>query len=244
MSELSRPGIRVEVAQFVARVTLDRPPVNAFTRQMYLDLGQLFDELGDREDVKCVVLQGAGQKAFSAGFDFKLFAADQTEDDPKRPLVLRRMLESIRQCSVPVIGALNGPALGAGCVIAAACDICVAADTAVFSLPEVDFDRVGGSAYVGSRTTKGFVRYMALTGRKVKALEAHAAGLVDFVMPSAELAPFVDGLAADIAAKKAHVLRHTKRALNCIENISVDEGYEVEQMHSILARAGLRDAGR
>jgi len=243
MSEFSKPGLRVDIGDFVARVTLDRPPVNAFTLQMYQDLGEMFVALGDSDQVRCIVLQAAGSKAFSAGFDFKLFAADRGEDDPKRPLVLRRMLESVRRCPLPVIGAISGPALGAGCVLAAACDICVATGSAVFSLPEVDFGRVGGSAYVGSRVTKGFVRYMAFTGRKVSAAEAHAAGLVDFVMSSDDFLSFVDGLAKDIAAKSAHVLRHTKRALNRIENLPIDEGYEVEQTHSIMARAGLHDAG-
>ena len=239
MLELSKEGIRVDVSDFIARVTLDRAPVNAFTLQMYRDLGAVFQALGDSEEVKCIVLTGAGQKAFSAGFDFKLFKASQAEDDPKRPLVLRAMLEAVRNCPLPVIAAVNGAAIGAGCVLAAASDICVAVDQARFSLPEVDFGRVGGSAYVGSRVTKGFVRYMALTGRQVMAHEAHRAGLVDFVATREELDAFVGKLAEEIAAKSANVLRHTKRALNELEDLSITKGYEAEQMHSVMARAGL-----
>lgn len=244
MFELSKDGICVEVSDFIARVTLDRPPVNAFTLQMYRDVNEIFRVLGDRDDVKCVVLSGKGIKAFSAGFDFKLFAASQAEDDPKRPLVLRSMLESVRNCRVPVVAAINGAAVGAGCVLAAACDICVACDEARFSLPEIDYGRVGGSAYVGSRITHGLVRYMALTGRMITAQEAHRAGFVDFVVPRESLDGFVGDLAREIATKSANVLRHTKRALNRIENLPIDEGYEVEQMHSIMARAGLEDTGR
>jgi enoyl-CoA hydratase len=237
-------GIRVEVAAGVARITLDRSPVNAFTLAMYRALGVVFDELGNSDVVRCIVLGGAGEKAFSAGFDFKLFSASQAEDDPVRPHVLREMLEAVQRCRLPVIAAVNGAALGAGCVLAAASDICVACEEARFSLPEIDFDRVGGSAYVGSRTTRGFVRYMALTGRMVGAAQAHRAGLVDFVLPRAELGAFVDAMAADIAKKSAAVIRHTKQALNRIEDLPAREGYEIEQMHSMMARAGLRDNAR
>lgn len=237
-------NIRVNIAEGVARVTLDRPPVNAFTLAMYRALGAIFDQLGIRTDTRCIVLDGAGSKAFSAGFDFKLFAASQAEDDPLRPHVLREMLEAVRRCQLPVIAAVHGAALGAGCVLAAACDICVASEEARFSLPEVDFGRVGGSAYVGSRTSRGFVRYMALTGRMVGASEAHHAGLVDFLLPHNELNAFVEALARDIAKKSADVLRHTKQALNRIEHLPTREGYEVEQMHSMMARAGLQVAAR
>jgi enoyl-CoA hydratase len=209
--------------------------------RMYQDLGAIVREIGERDEIKCVVLRAEGRRAFSAGFDFKLFAANPTEDDPKRPLILREMLESVRTCKLPTVAAINGAALGAGCVLAAACDICIACEEASFSLPEVNFDRVGGSAYVGSRITKGMVRYMALTGRKISAQEALRAGLVDFVLPFDELERFVGDLSRELAAKSAHVLRHTKRALNRIEYLSVDEGYQIEQAHSVSARAGLKD---
>jgi enoyl-CoA hydratase len=235
------PGVRIDVLGGVATLTLDRPPVNAFTLRMYQDVDAYVRELGERDDVKCLVLRAEGRRAFSAGFDFKLFAADAAEDDPKRPLILRGMLEAVRTCKVPTIASINGAALGAGCVLAAACDICVACEDASFSLPEVNFDRVGGSAYVGSRVTKGMVRYMAFTGRKISAKEALRAGLVDFVMPFDELETFVGDLSRELAAKSANVLRHTKRALNRIEYLPIEEGYTIEQSHSIAARAGLRD---
>jgi enoyl-CoA hydratase len=241
MSDLSREGIRVDLSEGVAALTLDRPPVNAFTMRMYADLDALVRELGERDEIKCVVLRGEGRRAFSAGFDFKLFAANGAEDDPKRPTILRGMLEAVRTCKIPTIAAINGPALGAGCVLAAACDICVACEEASFSLPEVNFDRVGGSAYVGSRITKGMVRYLAFTGRKMSAPEALRAGLVDFVMPYDELEGFVCDLSRELAAKSGNVLRHTKRALNRIEYLPIDEGYQIEQAHSVAARAGLKD---
>lgn len=239
MTDLSTEHLRVTIQSAVAKVTIDRAPVNAFTLQMYRDLGAIFQALGDMPDVHCIVLTAAGEKAFSAGFDFKLFQQDKAEDDVRRPLILRAMLEAVRTCALPVIAAVNGPALGAGCVLAAASDICVAVEQARFSLPEVDYGRVGGSAYVGSRTGKGFVRYMALTGHKVLATDARSAGLVDFLVAREDLESFVAKLAADIAAKSGPVLRHTKRALNQLEDLPVDQGYEVEQMHSSLARAGL-----
>ena len=104
MTDLSTEHLRVNIQSAVATVTIDRAPVNAFTLQMYRDLGTIFQALGDMPDVHCIVLTAAGEKAFSAGFDFKLFQQDQAEDDARRPLILRAMLEAVRTCALPVIG--------------------------------------------------------------------------------------------------------------------------------------------
>ena len=242
MSDLSTPDIRVTIEDALARVTLTRPPVNAFTKQMYLDLAAIFRVVGGQADLRCVLLSGEGEKAFSAGFDFKLFAAERAEDDPKRPEILRGMLESVRTCPLPVVAHVNGAAIGAGCVLAACCDICVACEEASFSLPEVDFQRVGGSAYVGARVSKGMLRYMALTGARVSARVAYEARLVDFLLPRAEAGRYAETIAREIAAKSGITLRHTKRALNRIENCPINEGYEIEQLHSIMSRAGLEES--
>lgn len=229
--------LSIEVAGGVATIVLDRPPVNALTMGLYVRISELFQTVADRNDVNCVVLRAAGTKAFCAGFDFKLFAANAAEDDPARPLALRKMLETVRSCPIPVIAEVGGPALGAGCVLAAACDVLVASQYATFSIPEINFGRVGGAAHVGRHVPQGNVRLMAFTGQAIDAREAFRIGLVHVLVPADSLVAEVRTLAATIASKSAPALRHMKRALNQIELMPVDAGYEIEQQHSMIVRS-------
>jgi enoyl-CoA hydratase len=223
----------------VALVTIARPPVNALTMASYIELTQIFESFRTRDDVRCVVLTGAGERAFSAGFDFRAFAASgAVEDDPKRPEILHRMFSTIRDCTVPVIAAVNAAAIGSGCVIAAVCDIRIAASTARFGLPEIDFNRVGGSAHLARLISPGALRRMALTGTPIDAAEALRIGLVDEVLGSEELAAAAMDLARTIAAKPAIAIKLTKEALGKLGELSIDDGYAFEQ---ILSRR-LRDA--
>ena len=233
----------VEAADGIATVTIDRPPVNALTMAQYTGLTTIFAALGARDDVRCVILRARGTKAFCAGFDFKAFAANPSEDDPASPLALRGMLEAVRTCPLPVIAEVGGPALGAGCVLASVCDIRVASRRATFSIPEIDFGRVGGGAYLARHVFQGTARLMAFTGRPIDAVEAHRTGLVDLLVDADVLEETVRALATTIAAKQATALRHMKRALNQVEFVPVDQGYEIEQMHSMIVRAATRRGG-
>src|SRR5262245_52590127 len=103
--------IIVEKSGKVASVVLDRPPVNALTIALYRWIADVFDEIGKSSDVNCAVLSARGSKAFCAGLDLREFLAARVEDDPARAIIVRRMFESVRHCCVPVIAAVNGPAL-------------------------------------------------------------------------------------------------------------------------------------
>ena len=117
------PDIRLDVTEKVLVVTLDRPPVNTLLLDTYRELAATFDAISMRTDVNCVVFTAAGEKAFCAGLDLKEFAAAKVEDDPARAAVVRHCFSAIRHCALPVIAAVNGPALGAGCVLTSVCDI-------------------------------------------------------------------------------------------------------------------------
>src|SRR5438552_3642982 len=109
--------IIVEKSGKVTSIVLDRPPVNALTIALYQRIAETFESLGASVDVHCAVLSARGSKAFCAGLDLREFLASTVEDDPKRAVVVRRMFHSVRHCAIPVIAAVNGPALGAGCVL-------------------------------------------------------------------------------------------------------------------------------
>jgi enoyl-CoA hydratase len=238
--------ISVDVLDGVATVTLDRPPVNAVTLAHYAALGEAFDELGSSLDVNCAILTGAGDRAFCAGLDLKEFLAATVQDDPRRAEVVRTSFSRIRHCAIPVIAAVNGPALGAGTVFAAVCDIRIAADTATFSMPEINVGRCGGAAHVGRLIGQGALRRMYFTGEPIDAYEAHRIGLVEQVVGRDELHSTARALADVIAAKSPLGLRMAKRSLNEVEFMPVDEGYPVEQGYStkLMATEDAREAAR
>jgi enoyl-CoA hydratase len=222
----------VEVMAKVATVILDRPPVNALTIALYQHLAETFESLGERQDVNCVVLSARGTRAFCAGLDLHEFLAAKVEDDPARGVIVRRLFASVRHCKVPVIAAVNGPALGAGCVLASVCDIRLAADNATFALPEINVGRCGGTAHMGRHIPQGMLRRMFFTGQPIDAREAWRLGFVQEVTSPDALLPSAQALAEIIAKKAPLGLRLGKEALNRVEFMPVDEGYALEQTYS------------
>jgi enoyl-CoA hydratase len=216
----------------IAVVTIDRPPVNALTLALYQQIADTFEEIGKRTDVHCAVLTGGGAKAFCAGLDLREFLAATPEQDPERAAIVRRTFSAVRHCAIPVIAAVNGPALGAGAVLAAVCDIRIAAENATFGLPEINVGRCGGGAHIGRLIPPGMLRKMFFTGRPISAQEAFRVGLADEVVPAGELMSAALELAGVISEKAPLGLRLGKKALNEIEFLPVEDGYAREQTYS------------
>jgi enoyl-CoA hydratase len=224
--------IQVDSGDKIATVTLNKQPVNALTSALYAELGAVFDRLSEDRHINCVILRSASAKAFCAGKDLKEFLAAKVEDDPANAAIVRRTFSSILNCAVPVIAAVNGPALGAGAVIASVCDIRIASRTATFALPEINVGRCGGGAHLGRLIPQGALRKMFFTGQPIDAVEAHRIGLVDQLVEPAELDDAVRKLAATIAAKSPLGLRIGKKALREVESLALEEGYAREQRYS------------
>ncbi|MDO9440861.1 MAG: enoyl-CoA hydratase-related protein [Beijerinckiaceae bacterium] len=243
---MTMEDIRLEIAGKVLVVTLDRPPVNTLLLETYQALADTFDAIGMRRDVNCVVFTAAGMKAFCAGLDLREFASARLEDDPRRAAIVRHCFSAIRHCALPVIAAVNGPALGAGCVLTSVCDIRIAARNATFGLPEINVGRCGGTAHMGRHLPQGLLRRMFFTGRPIDAIDAQRFGYVDQVVSSEELLPTAMELAGIIADKAPLGLRFGKAALNEIEYLPVEEGYAAEQRYStrLMATDDAREATR
>ncbi|RYE41469.1 MAG: enoyl-CoA hydratase [Hyphomicrobiales bacterium] len=224
--------IDVRIDGAIATVTLDRPPVNAVTLALYQQLGEIFEDLGRSTEVNCAILTAAGTRAFCAGLDLHEFLAAKVEEDQARAAVVRESFARIRHCAIPVIAAVNGPALGAGAVFASVCDIRIASDNATFSMPEINVGRCGGGAHLGRLINQGALRRLFFTGQPIDAAEAYRIGLVDQVVPADDLARTARELAATIASKAPLGLRLGKQSLNEIEFLPVEEGYEIEQGYS------------
>ncbi len=224
--------IKLEKQGKIAVVTLDAPPVNALTLARYSAITETFDALGQMQDINVVVLTASGGKAFCAGLELNEFLAATPEEDPARARIVRATFRAIRHCAVPVIAAVNGPALGAGSVLASSSDIRIASEKATFSMPEINVGRCGGGAHTGRLAPQGSLRYMAFTGEQISAWEAHRIGFVERVVPPRSLLPTAMDIAQVIAAKSRVGLVTMKEALNRIEAMPVDEGYELEQQYS------------
>ena len=222
--------LTLDIADHVATVTLDRPPVNAITRSTMVELRDTFRALGEDPQVRVAVFTGAGEKAFMAGVDLKTFDTDDTEADPDDPGRLpREALEAVYDCAVPVIAAVNGPALGAGLAYAAVCDLIVAADHATFGTTEINVGLLGASAHLSLLLGRPKVRELFLTGVPAAAAELHRLGAVNRVVPLADLAATAGEMAAALAVKSPLALRLAKEALNETEFLPLKEAYRTEQ---------------
>jgi enoyl-CoA hydratase len=230
--------LRVEVRDYIAVVTMDNPPVNAASPDWPFQ--DIFDELGDREDVRVAILTGAGDRIFCAGADVKR-AAEGLSSGPPRPGTGstgsrngRENFNAVLECAVPVIGAVNGPALGAGLALAASCDYLVASERAVFGLPEIDVGLLGGARHFMRLFGNQQTRRANFTGIRVGAEEAHRLGAVIKVVRPEELMGAAMEEARVIASKMPIGVKMAKAALNMIEDMDVRNGYRFEQTQTAI----------
>lgn len=221
--------IKLTVTDYVAEVVMDAPPVNAQSTQFSTEMAYVFDTLSDRDDVRVAILTGAG-KVFSAGADMKnrggLDAVGERWQHSRRG---RECFHAIRECAKPVIGALNGPALGAGLAVAASCDILVAAEAGSLGLPEIDVGLLGGGKHAQRLFAHSRLRRMMFTGYRVPGPELYRLGVVEACVRSDELMMYARELANDIASKSPAAMKLAKQSLNTIEEMSLRDGYRHEQ---------------
>lgn len=222
--------IKVEIADKVALVTLDNPPVNAYSKDFSEEMIEVFDELNDTPEVRCIVVTGRG-KVFSAGADIKNRQAigDIKGETYRHLRRTREVSNCIMECGKAVIAAVNGPALGAGLGPVIAADIVLASETAVFGLPEIDIGLMGGARHAMSFFPKSLARRMILTGYRVPAAELYRRGLIEACVPADRLMEEAMTMARIIASKSPKALSLAKRAINTVENMPLRDGYRFEQ---------------
>ncbi len=231
---MTKPIVRLEVADGVGLVTLDRPPVNALSREMRRRVVAIFDEISARDDIRCAVLTGAG-KTFCAGADLK------DRPDPDVPgdflehnRITRETGNAIRECAKPVIAAVNGPALGAGLGLMAACDILYASDDATFGMPEINVGLAGGAAMLRTLFGRSTARRMFFTGDRLSAAELLKRNILEDVVPPEQLLPVTMDLARRIAKKAPLALIFAKRAANMVDLMPQRDAYRFEQDFTMM----------
>jgi enoyl-CoA hydratase len=227
--------ILVAVEEPIAVVTFNRPTVlNALCTHLLKEFSLALAELANNDGVRAIVVTGAGEKAFAAGADIgelnALASAGSGAEQARSGQALTRQIERL---SEPVIMAVNGFALGGGCEIAMAGDILIASENAKFGQPEVNLGLIpgyGGTARTTRRVGKGMAMYLCLTGEIIDAREALRIGLVQRVVPAAELMNEARRIATTIASKAPLAIAACKRTINNGAHLSIDDALELEAL--------------
>lgn len=211
--------IAVDVEGAVGRLTLDRPDkLNPLSWQCLAEIAAAARWFDTQRTVKTVVVSGAG-RAFSAGADLSTFSTRQEIGTREVAEHGRKMAEALEAMQAISVAAIHGWCVGGGLVLAAACDLRVAADDAMFSIPEVDLGiplAWGGIPRLVREIGPALTKELVLTCRPFDAAEAKASGFLNRVVPASEVSATADELASTIAAKAGHAIFSTKRHVNAV----------------------------
>jgi enoyl-CoA hydratase len=211
-------NLLIEQGDGTAIVTINRPKVlNALNTQTLDELRRAILDLKQDQGVRVVVVTGAGEKAFVAGADINELAVQTPTGGREHALAGQHVFDLIENMGKPVIAAINGYALGGGCELAMACTLRLAADTAKLGQPEISLGLIPG--YAGTQRLsrlvgKGKAMEMILTGAPIAADEAQRIGLVNRVVPAADLMAEARKLAAQLATQAPIAMRYIINAVN------------------------------
>ena len=209
--------VLLELVDGLATLTLNRPQsLNALNRALARDLGAILGDLAVRDDLRAVVVRGAGERAFCTGADLKERATLAPDEKGQHTALIGAAADALAALPVPTIAAIRGYALAGGLELALACDIRIAADDAQFGLTEVMigiFPGAGGPVRLPRVVGPGKARELIFSGRRVGAAEALACGLVERVVAPADLDREVLALAGQICDAAPLAVRAVKRVL-------------------------------
>src|SRR5438128_807053 len=225
----------------IAYVTLNRPKVlNALNKRTWEDLKAAFEDARDDAAVRGVILTGAGDKAFIAGADINELAQVTAVEAEQSSAFGQGVLDLIENLGKPVIAAVNGFALGGGCETAMACTIRIAVETAKFGQPEVTLGLVpggGGTQRLPRLIGKGRALHLILSGEMIGAQEACRIGLVNEIVPAAELIARSEAIIKRIAANAPIAVKFALEAANKGMETSQGEGLLLEASYFGLCAA-------
>ena len=216
----------------VGIVTISREKaLNALNSTVLEELDATFDAI-NLDEVRCIILTGAGQKSFVAGADIGEMSSLTKAEGEAFGKKGNDVFLKIENFPVPVICAINGFALGGGCEIAMSCDIRICSDNAVFGQPEVGLGITpgfGGTQRLARLVGPGMAKQMIYTARNIKADEAYRIGLVNAIYTQEELLPAAEKMAAGIAKNAPIAVRNCKKAINEGLDLAMDKAVELEE---------------
>ncbi|GGU44261.1 enoyl-CoA hydratase [Streptomyces albospinus] len=223
--------VNLEVADGVGTIRLDRPPMNALDIATQDRLRELAEEAGRRDDIRAVVVRGS-EKVFAAGADIKEMQAMDHAAMVVRSKALQDAFTAVARIPKPVVAAITGYALGGGCELALCADFRIAADDARLGQPEILLGLIpgaGGTQRLARLVGPSKAKDLIFTGRHVKAEEALAIGLVDRVVPAAEVHAQAHAWAARLASGPALALRAAKESVDAGLETDIDTGLTIER---------------
>ena len=224
--------VRLEVADGVGTIRLDRPKMNAISIQVQDELREVAAEATERDDVKAVVVYG-GERVFAAGNDVKEMADMSYVDMVDRSGPLQAAVTAVARIPKPVVAAVTGYALGGGCELALAADVRFAADNAVLGQPEVLLGIIpgaGGTQRLTRLVGPSKAKDLIFTGRFVQADEALAIGLVDRLFPAVSVYDEALAWARQFAGAATYALRAAKECIDRGLEVDLHTGLEIERM--------------
>ncbi len=223
-------GISHTIADGIAEVVIDVPPVNALNVAGWFELARVLRALGEDERVRVVVLRADG-RGFCAGVDIK-----ELQNDPDRSAIIgvnrgcHAAFKAVYECAVPVIAAVHGFCLGGGIGLAGNADVIVASRDATFGLPEVDRGALGAATHLARLVPQHKMRAMVYTAATATAEELHAYGSVlEVVEEREQLRDAALKVATEIASRHTTIIRRAKESLNGIDPVDVNRSYRFEQ---------------
>jgi len=225
-------NIRFEKKNQIAYVTIDRPKVlNALNMATMQELKQAFASVKDDSEVRVVILTGAGEKAFVAGADIGELSQHTPVSAKEYTHQGQAIIDAIEELGKPVIACINGFALGGGCELAMACTMRLAGDNAKLGQPEVKLGLIpgyGGTQRLPRLVGKGIAMQLVLSGEMISAQEAHRIGLVNEVVPAAELIARAEAIAAKIIANAPLAIQYAMEAVNRGLDLPLSDGLFLE----------------
>jgi len=226
---MTQKYISLDVENHIAVLTIDCPPVNALPSWGYEQLRDTLRTVSDMGDVNVVILSASG-RGFCAGVDVKEAAKDTDGSIIARiNRANREAYAAVYDCSIPVIGAVQGFCLGGGIALAGSCDLLIAAENATFGMPEIDRGAMGAATHLTRMFGPFKARMMFYTGTSVNAMEAYRLGAVEKVVPLNNLMQEARSLAEAMADKSPLAIRMAKESINGIELLDIKKSYRYEQ---------------
>lgn len=218
--------------QGVCTVKINRPEkLNAMNTDVAKELISVFEEIRHDTSIRVVILTGEGEKAFSAGADIEYMSKISADESVEYAALGQLVTSTVELVNQPTIAAVNGFALGGGCELAMSCDIRIAADTARMGQPEVTIGIPpgwGGTQRLMRIVGIAKAKELVYTGKMIKADEAKEIGLVNSVVPLADLQAEAQKMAQQIASNSEMGVRMSKVAINRGRNADLDTGLSIE----------------
>ena len=225
--------VRVEVAEQIATIRLDRPKMNALNAQVQAEIAAAAAQVAKDDAVRAVILYG-GERVFAAGADIKEMAPLGTAEMAERAAVLQAAFNDVADIPKPVVAAITGYALGGGLELALCADFRVLGESAKVGQPEILLGVIpgaGGTQRLPRLIGPAKAKDLIFTGRHVGADEALAIGLADRVVPDADVYQAAKDLVAQYADGPALALRAAKQAVNHGLDVDLATGLQIERLH-------------